>query len=161
MEGTEKSKRHDFKKPELVEFKTPEVVLNAPKKPTKPTEAVTQENLAKVEECVDAKASDVSEKNVELRKPIEKKCIKTAKGPSPISYESPPWASEPSENCGYGFDVLKNGSLIDQISLEGCGSFIVFGRLPECDIQLEHPSISRYHAVLQFGKDTMYPEKGW
>ncbi len=29
-------------------------------------------------------------------------------------------------------------------------SFLVMGRLPVCDIELEHPSVSRYHAVVQF-----------
>ena len=26
----------------------------------------------------------------------------------------------------------------------------MFGRLDTCDVQLEHPTVSRYHAVLQY-----------
>ena len=31
-------------------------------------------------------------------------------------------------------------------------SFLVLGRLPVCDIELEHQSVSRYHAVIQFSR---------
>lgn len=33
-------------------------------------------------------------------------------------------------------------------------SFFVFGRLPACDVVLDHPSISRYHAILQYRSST-------
>lgn len=29
-------------------------------------------------------------------------------------------------------------------------SLLALGRLPVCDIELEHPSVSRYHAAIQF-----------
>ena len=45
--------------------------------------------------------------------------------------------------------VIKNGTVIDEVSLAQ-KPYIVFGRLPCCDVQLEHPSLSRYHAVLQY-----------
>ena len=46
-------------------------------------------------------------------------------------------------------EVLKAGTLAGSQCLEG-QPFCTFGRHPECDFVLEHPSASRLHAVLQF-----------
>lgn len=75
-----------------------------------------------------------------------------------IPYKEPSWGGIAEEE--YRFEVLKNGTIIDSIKLDQ--SFIVFGRLPSCDIPMEHTSLSRHHAVVQFCK-TPSPEqeKGW
>ncbi|XP_055492324.1 kanadaptin [Leucoraja erinacea] len=64
----------------------------------------------------------------------------------PLPYEEPPWGG--LAEAPYSFEVLKNGGIASVISLNR-KSFYVVGRLPTCDIALEHPSISRYHAVVQ------------
>ncbi|KAI7903034.1 SMAD/FHA domain-containing protein [Cokeromyces recurvatus] len=70
--------------------------------------------------------------------------------PPPLKYEKPSWSAEASFN--YRIEVLKNGQSIETI--EGPKKeFITIGRLPLCDILMEHPSISRYHAVIQFDHD--------
>jgi len=45
-------------------------------------------------------------------------------------------------------ETMKNGQVIGQQDLER--SSFKFGRAPGCDVLLEHPSISRLHAVIQF-----------
>ena len=67
--------------------------------------------------------------------------------PPPIPYTLPHWSGECCE--GYSLLVIKNGVAVDTVQLKG-KSHILFGRLPNCDVRLEHPSISRYHAVVQF-----------
>ncbi|XP_041350933.1 kanadaptin-like isoform X2 [Gigantopelta aegis] len=75
-------------------------------------------------------------------------------------YKEPTWSGIPEEQ--YNFEVLKNGAIIDTINLTGTKPFYVFGRLPSCDFTLEHPSLSRYHAVLQYCQDhTDEHNKGW
>ncbi|GCC32613.1 hypothetical protein chiPu_0011076 [Chiloscyllium punctatum] len=64
----------------------------------------------------------------------------------PLPYVEPPWGG--LAEAPYSFEILKNGSIISDISLNS-KSFYVVGRLPTCDISLEHPSISRYHAIVQ------------
>ncbi|XP_069743844.1 kanadaptin isoform X2 [Narcine bancroftii] len=64
----------------------------------------------------------------------------------PLPYVEPPWGG--LAEAPYSFEVLKDGSIVAEISLN-LKSFYVVGRLPVCDISLEHPSISRYHAVVQ------------
>jgi len=46
----------------------------------------------------------------------------------------------------YFLDQLKNGTIIEHKSM--VKSRIVFGRARDCDVILEHPSVSRYHAIL-------------
>ncbi|XP_040523659.1 kanadaptin isoform X1 [Gallus gallus] len=71
-----------------------------------------------------------------------------ASAPAP-RYEEPPWGSRPPADAGYGLEVLKGGVLLGSVRLEG-GSWFLVGRLPGCALALEHPSVSRHHAVLQY-----------
>lgn len=65
------------------------------------------------------------------------------------SYVEPSWACKPDEE--FSFEVLKNGQIIETFSKLETKSHWSFGRLPSCnDIVLAHPTISRFHAVLQY-----------
>ncbi|KAA0197442.1 hypothetical protein HAZT_HAZT009717 [Hyalella azteca] len=64
----------------------------------------------------------------------------------PIPYKEPSWSSHPPD--GYSFEVLKGGVVVDTIKLDK--PFLVFGRLAQCDVMLEHPSISRFHCIVQY-----------
>eukprot|EP00080_Pristionchus_pacificus_P002936 PDM62956.1 hypothetical protein PRIPAC_50171 [Pristionchus pacificus] len=82
----------------------------------------------------------------------------------PFEYTPPPFACDPDDSAGYRLEVLKDGSIVESIDLSKrkAATYLTIGRLPECDITLEHPSISRYHAVLQFGAERMSKGKpGW
>ena len=71
-------------------------------------------------------------------------------GSSPrVPYTVPHWSGNPPSNETFSLSVIKNGTIINEIDLIG-KAYLVFGRLSSCDVQLEHPSISRYHAVLQY-----------
>ncbi|XP_012869023.1 PREDICTED: kanadaptin [Dipodomys ordii] len=61
-------------------------------------------------------------------------------------YQEPPWGSPAT--APYSLEILKSGTIVGTRSLKGT-SCCLFGRLPSCDVCLEHPSVSRYHAVLQ------------
>ncbi|RXM30320.1 Kanadaptin [Acipenser ruthenus] len=79
----------------------------------------------------------------------------------PLSYTEPPWGGV--AETPYLFEILKNGTILDTVELNE-KSFIVFGRLPNCDVPLEHPSISRYHSVVQYRRlpgDSVGEEMGF
>ncbi|XP_057598467.1 kanadaptin isoform X1 [Hippopotamus amphibius kiboko] len=61
-------------------------------------------------------------------------------------YQEPPWGGPAT--ASYSLETLKGGTILSTRSLTGM-SCCLFGRLPSCDVCLEHPSVSRYHAVLQ------------
>ncbi|XP_039029721.1 kanadaptin-like isoform X1 [Hibiscus syriacus] len=66
---------------------------------------------------------------------------------SSVPYTIPQWSGPP---CHHFFlEVLKDGCIVDQFEVYEKGAYM-FGRVDLCDFVLEHPTISRFHAVLQF-----------
>ncbi|XP_006984887.1 kanadaptin isoform X1 [Peromyscus maniculatus bairdii] len=61
-------------------------------------------------------------------------------------YQEPSWGSPAT--APYSLETLKGGTILGTRTLQGMSCFL-FGRLASCDVCLEHPSVSRYHAVLQ------------
>lgn len=64
-------------------------------------------------------------------------------------YSEPEWSQAISQT-GI-IEVMKDGKIISSIPLVAGTKFMTIGRLPENDISLEHQSISRKHAIIQFG----------
>ncbi len=64
-----------------------------------------------------------------------------------LQYTIPESSAIPSVE--YTVEVLRNGAIIDYISLSH-RPYTVFGRSPDSDVVLEHPTISRYHAIVQY-----------
>ncbi|CAN1244359.1 SLC4A1AP [Linum perenne] len=57
------------------------------------------------------------------------------------------WSGPPCHK--FNLEILKDGSIIDQFDVFEKGAYM-FGRVDLCDFVLEHPTVSRFHAVLQF-----------
>ncbi|XP_054652361.1 kanadaptin isoform X2 [Dunckerocampus dactyliophorus] len=66
----------------------------------------------------------------------------------PVPYTEPQWGG-PAPDEAYALEILKNGTIVDRVPLTHKSYFVV-GRLSVCDVSLQHPSISRYHAVIQY-----------
>ncbi|KAH8308284.1 hypothetical protein KR059_009900 [Drosophila kikkawai] len=65
-------------------------------------------------------------------------------------YKVPRWSAPPAADQIYSFEVLKSGQIIDQVCQLQQQAVWTFGRLPENDVAAAHPTISRFHAVLQY-----------
>lgn len=68
-------------------------------------------------------------------------------------YAPPEWGSEGVNAFAMTVDVIKSGVVVESLSLPLVSgqSFVLCGRqAPPCDLELQHPSISRQHAALQF-----------
>jgi nuclear inhibitor of protein phosphatase 1 len=69
-------------------------------------------------------------------------------------YETPSWGKLPDNDSNlFKLEVLKSGQIVQALKLFAKDHFIL-GRQPDiCDFCLEHSSISRKHAVLQYRDD--------
>ncbi|XP_064550627.1 kanadaptin [Drosophila montana] len=65
-------------------------------------------------------------------------------------YKVPKWSQAPPAEQEYRFEVLKSGQIIDEVKDLQQQAIWTFGRLPDNDVAMAHPTISRYHAVLQY-----------
>lgn len=115
----------------MEEFKKPSLPI-APIKTDK-----TDANIKKSKDC-----SEKTAENATLTKP---------QNPTQhCPYKVPKWSDRPSENTNYSFEVLKSGQIIDEVKDLQKKAYWTFGRLPENDIEMAHPTISRFHAILQY-----------
>jgi len=67
-----------------------------------------------------------------------------------VPYTIPPWSEPPCHR--YFLQLLKDGSVIDQFHVYEKGAYM-FGQVDLCDFVIDHPTVSRYHAVLQFKRN--------
>ncbi|XP_077266289.1 kanadaptin isoform X1 [Temnothorax americanus] len=65
----------------------------------------------------------------------------------PVPYSEPKWGGRPTGE--YKLEILKSGMILEEIDLTE-RSFYVVGRLPSCNLSLAHPTVSRYHAIIQY-----------
>lgn len=69
-----------------------------------------------------------------------------------LPYKVPKWSGDLPEH-NYSFEVLKNGVIIDRVKDLHSKAYWMIGRLPVgsgIDISAAHPTVSRFHAVLQY-----------
>lgn len=78
-------------------------------------------------------------------KPVNSKIIQPK-----CSYIEPKWSMPPDANDKYSIEILKNGTIVETIVDLQKQSHWLIGKLPDNHIKMAHPTISRYHAVLQF-----------
>ncbi|KAH7972760.1 hypothetical protein HPB52_016677 [Rhipicephalus sanguineus] len=97
-------------------------------------------------QCIELPSPSSSAESGEPQETAESATSSSKPTPTDAPYNEPPWSGVPDRE--YKFQVLKAGVIVSNFPLDK--PYIVIGRKDDCDIVLEHPSISRYHAVVQF-----------
>ncbi|XP_034827933.1 kanadaptin [Maniola hyperantus] len=78
-----------------------------------------------------------------------------------IPYKVPTWSGICPEGTDYALEVLKSGMILEKIELTS-KPYYMFGRLTNCEVMMAHPTISRYHAVLQYkSSENEEQPSGW
>lgn len=68
-------------------------------------------------------------------------------------YVVPTWSQPPDSSLVYSFEVLKGGQIVERVeNLQNKGYWTI-GKFQTNHIVMAHPTISRYHAVLQYRSD--------
>ncbi|KAM7364013.1 kanadaptin [Cochliomyia hominivorax] len=100
---------------------------------------------------IDKSESNLKKLKDNSEKPAEKDSSIESENPAQqCPYKIPQWSICPKNGKNYSFEVLKSGQIIDEIKQLQKKAFWTFGRLPENDVEMAHPTISRFHAILQY-----------
>lgn len=65
-------------------------------------------------------------------------------------YVEPKWSAAPDSSLVYSFEVLKGGQIVESVNNLQNRAYWTIGKIQTNDIVMAHPTISRYHAVLQY-----------
>lgn len=133
---------NEFKVPFTLEPKAKATAAPVPKK-SQTNDAI--ESKERKEEST-APAVTVA-KEVESAK-VESNPVKVAAPKCP--YVEPKWSQPPDDSLTYSFEVLKGGQIVEEIKHLETKAFWTIGKLPNNGIVMAHPTISRFHAVLQY-----------
>lgn len=68
----------------------------------------------------------------------------------PCPYTEPKWSSAPDPDHEYSIEMLKNGQIVETVSALEQRPYWLIGKLPDNHIVMAHPTVSRFHAVLQY-----------
>lgn len=73
---------------------------------------------------------------------------------SKCPYIEPKWSKKPADEDKYHFEILKNGTIVKTVNDLQSQAYWLLGKVPiDNDIVMAHPTVSRYHAVLQYRPD--------
>ncbi|KAG8384560.1 hypothetical protein BUALT_Bualt04G0130500 [Buddleja alternifolia] len=106
-------------------------------------QADTSENSLQLSSSIDDSSNNTTSVDDDVEKKQEQRNNNAAAAP----YTIPEWSGPPGHH--FSLEILKDGAIIDQFDVNKKGAYM-FGRVDLCDFVLEHPTISRFHAVLQF-----------
>ncbi|XP_053674201.1 kanadaptin [Anopheles nili] len=120
---------------EEAEFKVPTFQPKAQRKSALPPALASKVNISLPTKEESANATQFEQNTAEI---------------PPIPYKEPKWSGKCCSSHEYSFEVEKNGVIIEYIKELESKPFWLFGRLPNCDVNMAHPTISRYHAILQY-----------
>ncbi|KAL9281665.1 putative transcription factor interactor and regulator FHA-SMAD family [Arabidopsis thaliana] len=105
-----------------------------------PPDLKTTEVVVEPEPIEESKDDSVT---VDADKPVRPRTVKQ----NPVPYTIPEWSGPPCHQ--FQLEVLKEGAIVEKLDVYKKGAYL-FGRDGICDFALEHPSISRFHAVIQY-----------